>query len=349
MEDPAELFEAISHPARIRILKALKKQPSSFASLKRQLNIDSSGNLDHHLKKLGRLVTVREDGLYGLTDAGNEALLSIEAVEMWTETERRRIRMPTKMPKEALFLAVVELCTTISILLFFFGVAQVTFFWGYLVSAVVLLLGAYSTLGIVTQQKWSWEAVLVKSALVMSMSLFLLYYLTQPEKTAQLGSVAVYGVFVAAEAVAAVVALRHPLKDFLGIRNVVKLSSRATVGGLLSVFSGILLIALESTQPLGDGAATAFNFVNDTTILAGLVIAIGGVLILLRDYALGGVLSIIFGLYPPPQFGFHIYDLISSGKYALTGLPAILIAVVAGSLPIVGGILALLSIRKIPE
>jgi DNA-binding HxlR family transcriptional regulator len=111
MEDPAELFEAISHPERIRILKTLKKQPSSFASLKRQLGIHSSGNLDYHLKKLGQLLTVREDGLYGLTDAGNEALLSIEAIEMWTEMEKRKIRMP-KMPKEAFFLGLLELCTT---------------------------------------------------------------------------------------------------------------------------------------------------------------------------------------------------------------------------------------------
>jgi len=77
MVDSAELFEAISHPVRIRIIKILEKQPTSFASLKRQLRIDSSGNLDFHLKKLGELVAVRADGLYGLTDAGKEALLSI--------------------------------------------------------------------------------------------------------------------------------------------------------------------------------------------------------------------------------------------------------------------------------
>ncbi len=43
MVDPAELFEAISHPERIKILKILEKKPASFASLKRQLGIESSG------------------------------------------------------------------------------------------------------------------------------------------------------------------------------------------------------------------------------------------------------------------------------------------------------------------
>jgi len=349
MVDPAELFEAISHPARIRILKALEKQPSSFASLKRQLDIGSSGNLDYHLKKLGHLVTVRQDGLYDLTDAGKEALLSIEAVEMWTKTKRRKIRVPSKMPKEALFLGLLELCTTISIVWFFFAVAQVMSFWGYFLSAVVLLLGAYSTFGIFTQQEGSWRAVLVKSALVMLMSLFLLNYLEQPEKIVQPGSLAVtYGVFVAAEAIAIAVALRHSLKDFLGIKSAVRLSLPAVVAGLLSTSSGILLIILESMQPLSGEVSTVFNSsINDTTILCGLAIGVGGVLILTKSYALGAVISIVFGLYPPPQFGFHVYDLISSG-YALAGPPAILIAAVAGSLPIVGGILALLSFRKIP-
>jgi DNA-binding HxlR family transcriptional regulator len=92
MKDSAELFEAISHPERIKILKILDKNSSSFASLKRQLSIESSGNLDFQLKKLGKLVTVREDGLYGLTEAGKEALLSIDEVDSWMETKRRKLK-----------------------------------------------------------------------------------------------------------------------------------------------------------------------------------------------------------------------------------------------------------------
>ena len=116
MVDAAELFEAISHPERIRILKILEKQPTSFASLKRQLGIDSSGNVDFHLKKLAELVAVREDGLYGLTAAGKEALLSIDAVEAWAEMERRKTKMFRKMPNEAFALGLLEICSSTALI-----------------------------------------------------------------------------------------------------------------------------------------------------------------------------------------------------------------------------------------
>lgn len=184
MVDSAELFEAIAHPVRIKILKILEKQPSSFASLKRQLDIRSSGNLDYHLKKLAELVTVREDGLYGLTDVGKEALLSIEAVEIWTEMKKRKIKMPEKMPKEAFFLGLLELCTTASILWFFLAIMRVPFtwdyFWGHLFFAALLLTGFCSGFGLFVQWKWSWTMILSKSALIMVMSLFLLDYLWKP-------------------------------------------------------------------------------------------------------------------------------------------------------------------------
>ena len=128
--DSAELFEALSHPVRIEILKILEKQPSSFSSLKKKLGIDSSGNLDHHLKKLSGLVSVRQDGLYGLTDAGKEARLSIDDVEMWTEMEKRKIKMRTQMPREAFFLGLLEFCATASLFWFFLAIMQAAS-WGH--------------------------------------------------------------------------------------------------------------------------------------------------------------------------------------------------------------------------
>lgn len=120
MVDSAELFDAIAHPVRIKILKILEKQPTSFASLKRQLGIESSGNLDYHLKKLGELLAVRENGLYGLTNAGKEALLSIGAVETWAEMERRKVKMFRKMPREALALGLLEICSSTTLVFWFF-------------------------------------------------------------------------------------------------------------------------------------------------------------------------------------------------------------------------------------
>jgi DNA-binding HxlR family transcriptional regulator len=354
MVDPAELFEAISHPERIKILKILSKKPSSFASLKRQLGIQSSGNLDYHLKKLRQLVKVQQDGLYGLTDAGKEALLSIEAIEMWTEKKTRKIRIARKIPKEVLFLGLLEICATVSVFLFS-AIAHVPSQWGYLPPVGVLLGGFYSAFGLFTQQKWSWKIILAKSALVISMSLFLLNYLEQPSNVASSDSI-YYLAFVAVEIVIVVLTLRRPLKDFLGIKEAARISFPVMIGGLLCIFSGILLIILQITQHLNN-EFNMFNFMNDTTILCGLTIIMGGVFILLRIYVLsnlGALMSIIFGLLPPSQHNalnisaFHAFDLISNGTYDL-GPYTYWVAGLVGSLPIVGGAIALVSMRKILE
>jgi len=74
-----ELFEAISHPIRIDIVKLLSEKPLGFADLKRKLKISSSGLLDFHLKKLDDLVVVNKEGCYSLTDKGYAALTTIES------------------------------------------------------------------------------------------------------------------------------------------------------------------------------------------------------------------------------------------------------------------------------
>jgi DNA-binding transcriptional ArsR family regulator len=76
----AELFEAIGHPTRIKILQVLKEESMGFADLKRAVGIESSGNMAFHLGKLRNLVVVAQDGNYALTDDGKEALWSISAI-----------------------------------------------------------------------------------------------------------------------------------------------------------------------------------------------------------------------------------------------------------------------------
>jgi hypothetical protein len=51
-EQQAEVFDALGHPTRIVILKALNEGPSGFAELKKKTGIESSGHLLHHLNKL---------------------------------------------------------------------------------------------------------------------------------------------------------------------------------------------------------------------------------------------------------------------------------------------------------
>ena len=77
----SDLFEALSHETRIRILQTLGEQPMTFAGLKRTLQIESSGNLQHHLGKLGDLVRQTDDGLYALTDDAREALRTLKAMK----------------------------------------------------------------------------------------------------------------------------------------------------------------------------------------------------------------------------------------------------------------------------
>jgi len=75
-----QVFEAISHPLRIDILRALARKPMGFADLKRKLRISSSGLLDFHLKKMATIVTTNEDGFYSLNQTGFAALYAVEVV-----------------------------------------------------------------------------------------------------------------------------------------------------------------------------------------------------------------------------------------------------------------------------
>ena len=81
MSKVSELFEKISHPTRVKILKLLKASPLNFSQLKNNLGIKSSGNLDHHLKKLGDLIYLDSDGLYKISDEGKEATKAIKSIE----------------------------------------------------------------------------------------------------------------------------------------------------------------------------------------------------------------------------------------------------------------------------
>ncbi|MFX1416334.1 MAG: ArsR/SmtB family transcription factor [Promethearchaeota archaeon] len=75
-----EVFEAISHPLRIDILKILSRKPLGFADLKRELRITSSGLLDFHLKKMAPIVERDSDGLYTLNQSGFAALYAVNVV-----------------------------------------------------------------------------------------------------------------------------------------------------------------------------------------------------------------------------------------------------------------------------
>jgi len=87
----AEIFEALSHPTRIRILQELSEKPLGFSELKRATGLESNGLLTFHLGKLNDLVKPNSDGAYDLTDNGREALRLIQTVR---ETEPIQIARP---------------------------------------------------------------------------------------------------------------------------------------------------------------------------------------------------------------------------------------------------------------
>jgi len=75
----AEIFEALGHPTRIRLLQCLAEKPLTFSELKRAAGLEGNGVLSFHLGKLGGLVRVTQEGSYALTDEGKEALRMVEA------------------------------------------------------------------------------------------------------------------------------------------------------------------------------------------------------------------------------------------------------------------------------
>lgn len=89
----AGLFEAISHETRIHALFDLRNDPVSFSDLKRKLGISSSGNLQHHIRKLGPLIHLNSGGLYALTDQGREALLAIKSVRNMQNHVKYKLNM----------------------------------------------------------------------------------------------------------------------------------------------------------------------------------------------------------------------------------------------------------------
>ena len=75
----AEVFEALGHPTRIRILQAVSETPLPFSELKHAVGLESNGLLSFHLGRLSGLVRLNGEGLYTVTDEGKEALRIIDA------------------------------------------------------------------------------------------------------------------------------------------------------------------------------------------------------------------------------------------------------------------------------
>lgn len=114
----AQVFDALGHPTRLRILRLLSDGPLSFAELKKKTNIDSSGHLQHHLTKLNGLIKTDQYGSYGLSDAGNDALFTIQTVENASKRRNRRFASHDGKSRTLLTIAIaaLALCLIVSVL-----------------------------------------------------------------------------------------------------------------------------------------------------------------------------------------------------------------------------------------
>jgi len=114
----AEIFDALGHPTRILILKALDEEPLGFADLKKKVGIESSGHLQHHLNKLDGLIQTDEYGKYRLSEQGREALLIVQTVEKAAsssepEKSRRGLRSTQILKVISILLAVALVATSV--------------------------------------------------------------------------------------------------------------------------------------------------------------------------------------------------------------------------------------------
>ena len=170
----AELFEALSHDTRIKILKTLEQEPTTFAGLKKALGIESSGNLQHHLGKLGDLVKQTDDGMYTLTDDAREALRTLKAMQDFDRASRRsskegggnwwwwhRLENPKLFP---LAIAKAMLVILLGVVVY---VYQPTF-------QMLLLLGSLWSLGLAIAFASLLSKVSTGRRFIVSMALFLL-------------------------------------------------------------------------------------------------------------------------------------------------------------------------------
>jgi DNA-binding transcriptional ArsR family regulator len=150
-KDRAELFEALGHPTRIRILELLANSPMGFSDLKKALDIDSGGQLQFHLGKLHGLVKTVE-GNYTLTDEGKEALRMMAAKEpVKIEPKTKHSITPRRKRRYAIIItAIIAAVAIIGALSFFVAAAYAPLTINIKSSAPFLESGDQ-------QQHFSWE------------------------------------------------------------------------------------------------------------------------------------------------------------------------------------------------
>jgi len=155
-----ELFDALGHPFRVKLITVLTKHPLSFAELKHVMNIKSSGHLSFHLGKLNDLITSTPEGKYQLSEYGHEALHLISTINQFPPRSERRDVVPHSRRTIPSLITIISFILIIILLpLAIYGVN--IYFQPKTVQRLVLDKGTTSRLG-EDSQYTQWHVVMLR-------------------------------------------------------------------------------------------------------------------------------------------------------------------------------------------
>ena len=101
-----EIFSALKHPIRRRILRSLEPNRRTYTELLNDLGVDT-GLLNYHLDHLGSLIRKDEDGRYTLSDFGVAALGLTTRIEDPTKKKDELNLLGFRFPRTPVILIVV--------------------------------------------------------------------------------------------------------------------------------------------------------------------------------------------------------------------------------------------------
>jgi len=103
-----EIFSALKHPIRRRILRSLEPSRRTYTELLNDLGVDT-GLLNYHLEHLGSLIRKNEEGGYSLSDFGVAALRLTNRIEDPRERKDDFHILGLRFPRTPVILIVIAL------------------------------------------------------------------------------------------------------------------------------------------------------------------------------------------------------------------------------------------------
>jgi DNA-binding transcriptional ArsR family regulator len=124
-----EIFSALKHPIRRRILRSLESDRRTYTEMLNDLGVDT-GLLNYHLDHLGSLIRKDEDGRYSLSDFGVAALGLTTRIEDPREKKDELNLLGYRFPRTPVILIVVA-CLLISNLFLWNSLSDYKWWYGY--------------------------------------------------------------------------------------------------------------------------------------------------------------------------------------------------------------------------